>query len=70
MTRRRSFLKTAAGSGALVALGDLGFLGGLPSVSAAEAKLPPDMVRFDPEIEPLVRLLEDTPRDRVLEEFA
>ncbi len=70
MTRRRSFLKTAAGSGALAALGDLGFLSGLPSVSAAEAKLPPSMVRFDPEIEPLVRLLEDTPRERVLEEFA
>lgn len=70
MIPRRSFLQTAAGSGALAALGDLGFLAGLPSVSAAEAKLPPGMVRFDPEIEPLVRLLEDTPRERVLEEFA
>jgi len=70
MTHRRSFLKTAAGSSALFALGDLGFLAGLPSVSAAEAKLPPNLVRFDPEIEPLVRLLEDTPRERVLEEVA
>jgi hypothetical protein len=70
MTPRRTFLKTATSSGALAALGDLGFLAGLPSVSAAEAKLPPSMVRFDPEIEPVVRLLEDTPRDRVLEEFA
>src|SRR5439155_8708951 len=39
-------------------------------VSAAEAKLEPDIVRFDPEIEPLVRFLEDTPRERVLEEVA
>ena len=28
------------------------------------------MVRFHREIEPLVRLLEDTPRERVLEEVA
>src|SRR5439155_21721778 len=39
-------------------------------VSAAEAKLEPDIVRFDPEIEPLVRFLEDTPRERLLEEVA
>ena len=45
-----------------------GILPGLPRVTAAEAKLDPEMVRFRPEIEPLVRLLEDTPRDRLLEE--
>ncbi len=66
---RRSFLKTAAAAGTLAGLGDLAFLGGLPRVSAAEAKLDPKGVKFTPEIEPLVRLLEDTPRDRVLEEF-
>ena len=70
MTHRRSFLTSATGAGALTALGNLGFLGRLPSVSAAEAKLPPHLVRFHPEIEPLVRLLEDTPRERVLEEVA
>src|SRR5438034_3784755 len=69
-TTRRHFLKTAAGTGALIGLGDLGFLSQLRPVSAAEAKLEPDIVRFDPEIEPLVRLLEDTPRERVLEEVA
>lgn len=57
-------------AGALAGLGDLGFLSRLPSVSAAEAKLEPRAVRLHPEIEPLVRLLEDTPRDRVLEEAA
>ena len=56
--------------GALAGLGDLGFLSQLQPVSAAEAKLKPDMVRLHPEIEPLVRLLEDTPRERVLEEVA
>src|SRR5438094_206524 len=69
-TTRRHFLKTAAGTGALLGLGDLGFLSQLRPVSAAEAKLEPDMVRFNPEIEPLVRFLEDTPRERLLEEVA
>jgi hypothetical protein len=68
MLKRRSFLKAAAGSGALAALGDLGFLAQLQPVSAAEARLKPEMVRFHPDIEPLVRLLEETPRERVLEE--
>ncbi len=70
MTHRRSFLASATGAGALTALGPIGFLGRLPSVSAAEASLPTHLVRFHPEIEPLVRLLEDTPRERVLEEVA
>lgn len=70
MTRRRSFLTSTTGAGALTVLGQLGILGRLPSVSAAEAKLPPQLLRFHPEIEPLVRLLEDTPRERVLEEVA
>jgi hypothetical protein len=67
--KRRSFLKTVTGTGALAGLGDLGFLAQLQPVSAAEAKLKPAMVRLHSEIEPLVRLLEDTPRERVLEEI-
>jgi len=66
---RRSFLKVAAGAGALAGLGDLGFLAQLAPVSAAEAKLEPKMVQLHPEIEPLVRLLENTPRERLLEEI-
>ena len=65
---RRSFLKIVTASGVLAALGDLGFLTQLPSVSAAEAALEPRLTRFHPEIEPLVRLIEEMPRDRVLEE--
>src|SRR5438132_7980310 len=68
LTTRRRFLKTTIGAGALLGLGDLGFLSQLRPVSAAEAKLEPDTVRFNPEIEPLVRFLEDTPRERLLEE--
>ena len=66
--RRRSFFRLAAGAGTLAGLGDLGFLGRLPGVSAAEASLDPKTVRLHSEIEPLVRFLEETPRDRVLEE--
>src|SRR4051812_6395497 len=58
---RRQFL-------AATALGGLGLLAKLPAVSADEATLDPKVVRLDPGIEPLVRLLEDTPRDRLLEE--
>ncbi len=64
---RRDFLATTTQS-ALLGAGGLGFLSRLPGVSAAEATLDPAMVRFRPEIEPLVRLLEDTSRERLLEE--
>lgn len=67
---RRRFLKTMAASGALLGLGDLSFLSALPPVSVAEAKLDTKLVRFHTEIEPLVRLLEETPRERLLEEIA
>ncbi|MGV3533303.1 MAG: twin-arginine translocation signal domain-containing protein, partial [Chthoniobacteraceae bacterium] len=68
MISRRSFLNAASCTGALAALGHLPFLNSLPRVSAEEAKLDPRTVQFHPGIEPLVRMLEDTPRDRVLEE--
>jgi hypothetical protein len=67
---RRSLLKTTATTGAILGLGDLGFLSRLNPVSAAEAKLEPNVVRLAPEIEPLVHLIEKTPRDHLLEEVA
>src|SRR6187551_3714068 len=67
---RRDVLKTGATAGAILALGDLGFLSRLSPVSAVEAKLEPNIVRLQPEIEPLVRLIEKTPRNRLLEEVA
>src|SRR4051812_11026709 len=64
-TTRRNFLKTAA-AGSVLGLGDLGFLTGLPRVSAADAKVAP----LQPDIEPLVRIIEETPRNKLLEEIA
>src|SRR5262245_28802149 len=60
---RRSFLQTSA-----LSAGSLAFLSELPAVSAEDAKADPNLVRLDSDIEPLVRLLEDTPRDKLLEE--
>jgi hypothetical protein len=70
MPTRRSFLKTAAATGTVIGLGDLSFLGSLPRVSAAETKLPGGLVPLESDIEPLVRFLEQTPRDKLLEEIA
>jgi hypothetical protein len=61
---RREFL------GATAAVAALPLFDGLRPVSAAEAKLDSNLVRLDSGIEPLVRLLEDTPRDRLIEEVA
>jgi hypothetical protein len=70
LSSRRQFLRTTAVTTACLGLGDLGLLDRLPRVSAAEAAVPPRVVRFSAEIEPLVRLLEETPRERLLEEIA
>ena len=59
---RRHLLQTGAAAGAL------GFLSKIPLVGAEDAKLDPKQVQFRPEIEPLVRLLEDTSREKLLEE--
>ena len=65
--RRRRFLELAVG-GTVASLGDLRFLSRLGPVYAADARLDSRTVRFHAAIESSVRLLEDTPRERVLEE--
>jgi hypothetical protein len=66
---RRRFVQGTVAGGALAGLGDFGFLTQLQPLSAAEAKLPAGAVQFRPDIEPLVRLLETTSRDSLLEEI-
>ncbi len=65
---RRSFLRQSAATGAIAGLADMGFLAALNPVWAEEARTSPNAVRFTPEIEPLVRLIEDTQRPRLMEE--
>ena len=60
---RREFLVAATAGG----LGGLSFLSQLPTVSAAEAKLDTKIVMLRPEMEPIVRLIEKTPRGQLLE---
>jgi hypothetical protein len=67
---RRDALKTGTAAGVMLGLGDLSFLSRLGAVSAAETKLERRAVQLRPEIEPIVRLIEATPRDRLLEEVA
>lgn len=63
MPTRRTFMKTAAAGSTLSGLG-------LRPVTAAETTLDATAVRFDDSIEPLVRLIEDTPRQKLIEEVA
>lgn len=67
---RRNFLKSSAATGALLGLGELGFLDGLSPISAAEAKAASQPVQFEPSIEPVVKLIEETPQNQLLELIA
>jgi hypothetical protein len=64
---RREFVARSAAVGLAAGLGDLAFLGRLPPVNAADTKLSPAVVQLSPDTEPLVRLIEETPRDKLLE---
>ena len=70
MMKRRAFLRTSLAAGAVASLGEFAFLSRLRPVAAEETKLDPKMVALNAGIEPLVRFLEKTPRERVLEELA
>jgi hypothetical protein len=64
---RRDFVAGTVKAGALASLGSFAFLDGLPAVSAAEAG---GTVTLCPDVEPLVRIIEDTPRKALLEQVA
>ncbi|MHB0958069.1 MAG: hypothetical protein ACYC0X_11365 [Pirellulaceae bacterium] len=69
-TTRRVFLRSAGVTGAALGLSRAMGLGKVPTVSADEAAPLPGRVQLRPEIEPIVRMLEETPRDQLLEEVA
>ena len=68
--QRRDFLKYASAGGTAAGLAGLPLFADLPAVSAQETKLNKKMVQLRPEIEPLVRLIETTPRNELLEKVA
>lgn len=67
---RRTFLERGLQAGAAAGLADLAFLQRLPAVSAAQAREGAQRVHLEPDIEPLVRVIEDTPRAKVLDAVA
>ncbi len=67
---RRGFITRALSAATATTLADLGFVRNLPVVSAADAHPRPATVHFGPDTESLVRLLEDTPREQLLERIA
>jgi hypothetical protein len=67
---RRTFLRESAAIGALAGLGNLDFLAKLAPVSAAETQLPKHALGLQPDVAPIVRLIEETPREDLLEVIA
>jgi hypothetical protein len=65
--RRRRFLQMASALGLGAELAPWASLRTITPLRADEARVKPQMVRFRPEIEPVVRWLEETPRERALE---
>ncbi len=61
MPTRRDFLNAAAGAGVA---GGLKALIQISPATAAETKVAPEIVRLDQHIEPIVRLIEETPREK------
>lgn len=65
--RRRRFLQAASALGLGAGLGGGAALSAITPARAEDLAVGPDAVRFRPEIEPVVRWIEETPRDQVLE---
>lgn len=67
---RRDLLVSGSRLGLLASAGPMSFLAKLPRVRASETQLDPQVARFGGDIEPWVRLLEETPRKKVIGEVA
>lgn len=65
---RRRFVQGTLTAGAVAGMGDFAFLDGLPSAQGAEGTS--KVVRLSLDVEPLARLIEETPQNKVLEKVA
>ncbi len=66
MTTRRHFLGTSAGMSLSAGMGSFAFVEGLPAVSAQE--VPRRIATVASDVEPLVRWIEDTPRNQLVDQ--
>ncbi|MGQ0613945.1 MAG: hypothetical protein ACT4PV_09440 [Planctomycetaceae bacterium] len=64
---RRHFLGSAANVGVAISMGNWAGLSGISPANAQEAAVTPELVRYSAEIEPIVKLIADTPRDKCVE---
>ncbi len=64
---RRQFVAAGVTAGLAAGLGDFGPFQQLPPVRAADAKITPAVVPVSPDVEPLVKWLEETPREKLLD---
>lgn len=65
--QRRRFLQAASAMGLGVGLGEGSLLRAITPANAGAMEVGPEAVRFRPEIEPVVRWIEDTPREKILD---
>src|ERR1700677_1909401 len=65
--RRRGFLQSASALGLGAGLGDWARLGTITPAEGSAMAVGPEAVQFRPEIEPVVRWIEETPRERILD---
>jgi hypothetical protein len=65
--RRRGFLRSASALGLGATLGDWARLGTITPAEASAMAVGPEVVQFRPEIEPVVRWIEETPREKILD---
>ena len=64
-TTRRHFLQNRrVNTGTVLGLGPWGALLPISPARAVDATVTPDLVQFGPDIEPIVRLVEETPREK------
>lgn len=66
LLNRRSFLKGSARTASLLGLGGLGTLAIPNAGSACAAPATPEPIPLHPDIEPLARLIRETPRERIV----
>jgi hypothetical protein len=67
---RRDFVRASIGAGALAGVGSFAFLNRLPPAEAAQEQAGRRLAPVSEDLDPLVRMIEETPRERILQAAA